>query len=84
MWDATSSDYLGIVGGKETYRANFTYSIPATTGLGYLNLMIGMNTDYAPIETFYIDAIQVVPEPATMSLLGMGVLSVLLVRRFKS
>jgi hypothetical protein len=86
MWDATSSDYLGIVGGKETYRANFTYSIPATTGLGYLNLMIGMNTDYAPIETFYIDDIQVepIPEPATLSLLGLGAVTALLVRRSKN
>jgi hypothetical protein len=75
-----STEYLGTIGGFETYRGTWSYSIPDCDPWG-ANLMIGANTDYAPIETFYVDDIIVnAPEPGTMSLLALGA-AALLARR---
>ncbi|MFO1475206.1 MAG: PEP-CTERM sorting domain-containing protein [Verrucomicrobiota bacterium] len=79
-----STTYLGTIGGLETYQGSWNYSIPDNSPWG-VNLMIGANTDYAPVESFYFDAIQVtasvVPEPATLSLLGLGALGLVLRRK---
>jgi hypothetical protein len=88
LYGPGSTVALGIVNGKEAYQATFSYSIPANAGGWGVNLMLGANSDYAPIETFYYDDIivtdvVVVPEPGTMSLLGIGALGVLLARRLK-
>jgi len=78
--DTTTS--LGVVGGLDTYLGTWSYSIPANDPWG-ANFLIGANSDYSPVEPFYYDDIQVTvaPEPTTMSLLGMGSLAVLFVRR---
>ena len=81
-----STEDLGLVGGLQTYRGTWSYSIPETVDGWGVNLMIGANTDYAPAEPFYFDTIvvteaSVVPEPTTMALLGMGALTAILALR---
>lgn len=81
LYGPASTSSLGIVNGKDTYQATFSYSIPANAGGWGVNLMLGADTDYAPIEPFYYDNIvvteaTVIPEPTTMALFGMGALTV--------
>lgn len=81
LYGPDSTEYLGNVGGLDTYRGTWSYNIPDNSPWG-VNLMIGANTDYAPIETFYVDDIVITaPEPGTVSLLGMSAGAFLLFRR---
>ena len=80
-----STEYLGTVGGLETYRGTWSYSIPATPGDTYVNIMIGASTDYLPVEDFYVDQlVAIVPEPASVALLVMGAVTLLAVRRSRN
>ncbi|HMP80811.1 MAG TPA: PEP-CTERM sorting domain-containing protein [Pirellulaceae bacterium] len=88
MGGPSSTVSLGVVGGLETFRSTWNYTIPQTTNAWGVNLQFGANTDYNPVDIFYIDEIVVttataVPEPAAAALLGLGALTALMVARSK-
>ncbi len=66
-----SSSFVGTVNGYSTYLETIPYTIAAST-LSYFSIGIAWNSNYNPILPWYVDDIQVVPEPGTMALLGMG------------
>ena len=82
---ATSSTDLGFQDplGYEVYRATIPYTITAGQFSGF-GFSIMIDTDYNPIDLVYIDQIQtltLVPEPATMTLAGLGALGLAFMAR---
>lgn len=75
FFPSSSDTYLGTFGGLDTYQAAIPYTITAGAQNGF-GFSIMYNSDYSPIDTFYIDRIEVaaVPEPTTIALLGFGML----------
>lgn len=96
QWWATAETDLGSVttpdGTAELWQATIPYSIDAVP-LGSLwgfQLGIAANTDYTGANNWYVDQIALVPgsvvytpEPGVMALIGIGLTSLLLVRRQK-
>jgi hypothetical protein len=57
------------------YRTTIPYTITAgSANLGGLGFGIIVNSDYGSVMPFTVDNIQVVPEPGTMALFGLGTL----------
>lgn len=72
------------VDGQTTAVETIPYTISAGS-LSYFDFQIFSNTDYTSAAPFYVDDIQVsVPEPASMSVLGGGLLMLTLRRRRQS
>jgi hypothetical protein len=75
---ATSSSALGFQDplGYEVYRATIPYTIIAGQFNGF-GFGVMADTDYNPVDTWYVDnitTVTLVPEPGTMTLLGLGAL----------
>jgi hypothetical protein len=76
---STSSDFTGADGRTWTH-----YVVPYTlnaASLSYFGMGIAQNAGAIGGQTFYVDNIQVVPEPGTFALLGLGLLSLFCVVR---
>ena len=60
--------------GQDMQLATIPYTINAVNaGLNYFSLGIAYNSNYQPVDEFYVDQIAVVPEPTTTALFGSGI-----------
>ncbi len=82
FWASTSSNFTGADGRTWTHY-EVPYTINATAGTTYFGMALAQNAGAIAGQTFYVDNFQVVqvPEPGTLSLLGLGLIGFLLGRR---
>jgi len=77
-----SSVAYSTVNGQNTTTVDIPYTINGVAGgLTYFSMGIMYNGDYSPTLPYYVDDIQVIPEPSTVALLGLGVLGLVCVVR---
>ena len=83
-WNAFfgSSVSYATVNGQDTTTVDIPYTINAVSaGITYFSMGIIYNSDYSPVLPFYVDNIQVIPEPSTAALVGLGALGLAMLRR---
>ena len=84
FFSSTATDFTGADGNTWTH-IDIPYTINAVSGLSYFQLSVAENTGgNVAGETIYVDNFQVpqvVPEPGTLALLGLGGMSALVFRR---
>ena len=77
-----SSVAYATVNGQDTTTVEIPYHIyGVSAGITYFSMGIMYSSDYAPVLPFYVDSIEVVPEPSTLALVGLGALGLALLRR---